>query len=357
MLSLKSNRLESIPEGALSPRLTWLILTDNRLRRLPKDIGSLNGLRKLMLTGNLLEMLPDEIVQCRNLELVRLSDNRLEALPTGMLQMPKLAWLALAGNPMAPVSEPAHGANALPPGAPPRFAELRYEELTLGEELGRGAGGVVTKAVWNRGQETVVVKAFNASGVSDGRPENEQAAWASVPSPHPNTVACLCAFSAPKLGVIFEYLPGLVELGKPPNFETCTRDTFKAGTSFSPGDILIVAAGVAAAAAHLHENGFVHGDLYAHNTLVSPGYATVKLGDYGAVWALPAGMRIDVQRLEMRAFGCFLDDMLANMASTDQDEVVNAMRSLASACMQEDVNARPLMEEVQETVCMIRQCL
>lgn len=287
MLSLKSNRLESIPEGALSPRLTWLILTDNRLRRLPDDIASLTGLRKLMLTGNLLSSLPDAITQCLNLELVRLSDNCLEALPAGMLQMPKLAWIALAGNPMAPISSSASetpgeggGSNSfLPPGAPPRFVHLRYEDLELGEELGRGAGGVVTKAVWSPGrgagggqeafasggqgqQETVVVKAFNESGISDGRPENEQAAWASVPSPHPNTVACLCAFSRPKLGVVFEYLPGLVELGNPPNFDTCTRDTFKAGTSFSPDDVLLVAVGVAAAAAHLHAHGFAHGDMY-----------------------------------------------------------------------------------------------
>ena len=45
MLSFKANKLSAIPEDALSPSIGWLILSDNRLERLPASIGRLGGLR------------------------------------------------------------------------------------------------------------------------------------------------------------------------------------------------------------------------------------------------------------------------------------------------------------------------
>jgi Leucine-rich repeat (LRR) protein len=98
MVSFKSNLLEDIPEEALSPSIHWLILTNNKLKRLPASIGALTNLRKFLLSGNQLECLPEEMKGCQNLELIRLSVNNLRCLPLWLLQLPKLSWIAFSSN-------------------------------------------------------------------------------------------------------------------------------------------------------------------------------------------------------------------------------------------------------------------
>ena len=39
MVGFKSNRIVDVPASALSPRLRWLILTDNQIAALPDEIG------------------------------------------------------------------------------------------------------------------------------------------------------------------------------------------------------------------------------------------------------------------------------------------------------------------------------
>eukprot|EP00962_Isochrysis_galbana_P012972 scaffold3694_cov104-Isochrysis_galbana.AAC.4 len=94
-----------------------------------------------MLANNRLTALPEEMRACQCLELVRLSDNRLTKLPDGLLiGLPKLAWVALAGNPCVTAARPGV---ALPP-------EIAISELEMKEEIGRGAGGTVHRALWRR---------------------------------------------------------------------------------------------------------------------------------------------------------------------------------------------------------------
>lgn len=55
--------------------------------------------------------------------------------------------------------------------------------------------------------------------------------------------------------------------GRPrgPAGDTCTRDVYAAGAGRLPAPALLaVARGVAAAVRHLHRQGVLHGDLYAH---------------------------------------------------------------------------------------------
>ena len=123
MLSFKSCRLVELGDVPLPRSLTWLILTDNSLRALPDDFGTLVRMRKLMLANNQLSALPPSMAGMAELELLRLANNRLVRVPRWLLDrdaLPKLAWLALAGNP------------ALEP-APPRSS--------LAEVRGRRAGG------------------------------------------------------------------------------------------------------------------------------------------------------------------------------------------------------------------------
>ena len=82
MVAFKSNGLTSIHPDALQSQLRWLILTDNKLTKLPDTLGRCKILQKFMLSGNLLTQLPDSISDCHNLELIRLSSNQLEEVCT-----------------------------------------------------------------------------------------------------------------------------------------------------------------------------------------------------------------------------------------------------------------------------------
>ena len=57
-------------------------------------------------------------------------------------------------------------------------------------------------------------------------------------------------------------------LGKPPTLNTCTRDVFDEDFKLSEQQLFEIAISMASVAAHLHERGIMHGDLYAHNVLV-----------------------------------------------------------------------------------------
>lgn len=345
MLSLKANAVADVPEGSLPPSLGWLILTDNRIPRLPRSFGVLTRLRKLMLASNKLAALPEEISLCTSLELVRLSDNLLESLPTGFLRLPRLAWLALAGNPLCPA-----------PLAAPVAAEVPRASLTLGARLGDGASGTVYEAELGSGGR-VAVKVFKASS-SDGRPEDELTVALALP-PH----ACLIETRGffrdaaeggrtGSLGLVMELVSGEL-LGRTPSFETVTRDTFPRGAPpLALVDALEIARGVSAALAHMHAAGIVHGDVYAHNILVCrpTGGAHPKLGDLGAAWAAPPSLLAAATRLEARAFGCLLEDLLGLCEVGSLDGLQAQLESLTAACLSEDVDARPTMAEAAEVL-------
>jgi len=118
MVGFKANRIKEIPEFALPEKLRWLILTDNRLEKLPASIGKLHLLQKLMLAGNRLTTLPSEMQQCRNLELLRISANRIEVLPEWLVNLPRLSWLAFAGNPCTNNTKSDH-----------TLAEIHWDDL------------------------------------------------------------------------------------------------------------------------------------------------------------------------------------------------------------------------------------
>ena len=87
-----------------------------------------------------------------------------------------------------------------------------------------------------------------------------------------------------------------------------------------------VVQGVASLGAHLHARGVSHGDLYAHNTRVdAQGHALV--GDFGAASVL-AGLddevRAGVERMEVRALGALVDDLLKCGAPAAFTEVRDA---------------------------------
>ncbi|RTQ46871.1 protein kinase [Hymenobacter gummosus] len=343
MVGFKANRIRRLPAAALPPRLRWLILTDNQLESLPPAIGRCSQLQKLMLAGNQLRALPAELAQCQRLELLRIAANRLESLPEWLLTLPRLSWLAYAGNPFADRSEAAVVAAHPAPGIP-------WSALTLQQQLGEGASGVIYRADWPRrsAPSAVAVKLFKGAVTSDGLPRSEMDACLSA-GRHPHLIAVdgrIEGHPAGAEGLVLELIdPAFHTLAGPPSFATCTRDVYAAGTAFSLLVALRIARGMAAVGAHLHAQGILHGDLYAHNILVRPTDGHALLGDFGAASFFAPGTAEAraLQQLEVRAFGCLLEELLSHCA----EPVPAPLWELQRRCVQPETARRPLFAEIE----------
>jgi serine/threonine protein kinase len=124
-----------------------------------------------------------------------------------------------------------------------------------------------------------------------------------------------------KKGLVLELIPPtFTNLGLPPTLDTCTRDSFPPGTIFSAKKCLNILRSIASAAAHLHDKGISHGDLYAHNTLID-GEGHALLGDFGAatIYRANHANAKDIERLEVLAFGHLIEDV-SSLIDVDADE-------------------------------------
>ena len=336
MIGFKANRIRTVPAKALPPGLRWLILTDNAIEALPPQIGRCTRLQKLMLAGNRLEHLPETLAACTNLELLRISANRLPALPAWLMTLPRLSWLAFAGNPFTSAQDEA----PFPPGP-----AIAWDALSLDTVLGEGASGVIHRAT-RRDGTAVAVKIFKSAVTSDGLPHSEMHACLGA-GPHLNLIPVLGRVTGHPEGrdVLAMRLvdPAFVPLAGPPSFKTCTRDVYADDARFTVDTALRIATGIAAAARHLHAHGLMHGDLYAHNILYAPGHEPL-LGDFGAASSYGAEHGPALQRLEVRAFGCLLEELI-NHCETPQ--VLADMADLAAACLSEIPAERPLFEDIE----------
>ena len=341
MVSFKGNQLKTISPEALSPNLRWLILTNNQLKSLPSTVGKLSQLQKLMLAGNQLQTLPEELANCKNLELIRLAANQLQTLPAWLFTLPRLSWLAYAGNPCCGPSKTQLSTS---------LATINPAELQLAEVLGQGASGVIYKGLWTAKNLTqdVAVKLFKGDITSDGLPLDEMQACIAAGT-HLNLVNVLGKLSQPidgKAGLVFSFISAdYTNLGGPPSLASCTRDTYSAGAIFTVPVILKITHGVASAVAQLHTQGIMHGDLYAHNILVNNQGESI-LGDFGAASFYDPADRVSgpaLERLESRAYGCLLEDLLDRCVSNAKgNEAMAQLRDLQQRCMAPIPDERPL---------------
>lgn len=336
MVGFKSNQIEAIPERSLNPNLRWLILTDNRIETLPTEIGNCRRMQKLMLAGNRLTALPDTLQNCSNLALLRISANRLSTLPTWLLNMPRLSWLAFSGNPFC--SRPAL----------PSLIPVDWSDLEIAEVLGEGASGVIYKANRTVGSRTeeVAVKIFKGAVTSDGFPEDERTAYiaAGQHTGLPILLGEIDGHPEGKRGLVMELIPSrFYNLGLPPSLESCTRDVFAAESTLSVAQVLKVAGTIAALAEQLHARGIIHGDLYAHNTLIDHDGNTL-FGDFGAASFYDKAdveKAILLEALEVNAYGQLLDDLLFLCHAQADQQLLNDLSSIRDKCIHPDVNTRP----------------
>ncbi|BCD97640.1 leucine-rich repeat-containing protein kinase family protein [Marinagarivorans cellulosilyticus] len=304
MIGFKSNRIVSVPEGALPQQTRWLILTDNCITALPEGIGSLVRLQKLMLAGNQLQQLPTSIKRCKNLQLVRISANRLQHFPEQLLELPRLAWLAFAGNPFCQSTEP-----------PQELPEVEFDDLVLSDVLGSGASGVISRAHWKKNlfnfPAGVAVKCFKSGVTSDGYVQDELRATL-LAGQHHNLVSPLASIAGK--GLVMRLIPGeYTNLAGPPSFASCTRDRFPAELKLPLALVVSMVAQIESVVEHLHSRNLCHGDIYAHNMLLSEGSGHVLFGDFGAAsfyGGLTDSVRGGILRIERRALGFFIEDLL-----------------------------------------------
>jgi len=332
MIGFKSNRIAEVPASALPEGLRWLILTDNRIAELPATLGRCGQLQKLMLAGNRLTALPAALADCGKLELLRIAANRLTALPGWLLTMPRLAWLAYAGNPFC-AALVTHADS------------IAWDRLRVGRQLGEGASGVICQAALPP-VGAVAVKLFKGAITSDGLPRCELDACMHA-GVHPNLIPVLGEVTGHPDGVhgcVMALIdPAFVNLAGPPSMDSCTRDVYADDQRFSLEAMLRVAGGIAAAAQHLHRRGLLHGDLYAHNILHTPAGAAL-LGDFGAASHCAGLDAAALQRLEVRAFGLLLGELIARCDGGAA--ALDRLARLVEACTDSLPARRPLFDEI-----------
>lgn len=341
-VGFRGTGLREVPGEALPRQLRWLTLTDNRIAHLPDALGQRPRLQKLMLAGNALTALPASLQGAQNLELVRLSANAFAALPAWLADLPRLAWIAWAGNPFEGGTAPA------------RAPDVPWSRLEPGALLGEGASGRIFSASWRPGEgeppQTVALKLFKGVMTSDGLPEREMAACLAA-GRHPNLTGALGQIVDHPEGAQGLLMPLLPDewrvLAGPPSLESCSRDVYDPALRLPPAAALRIARSVAAGTAHLHARGLLHGDLYAHNTLWDGTLGAAVLSDFGAASLLPPGSESEAwQRIETRAFGLLLGELLDRCVSEPED--IARLRDLERACIQADAGGRPLMAEVAQ---------
>jgi hypothetical protein len=361
MVGFRNNRIAHVSPKALPPNLRWLILTGNQIEELPAELGRRPLLQKLMVAGNRLKALPVEMAACKNLELLRIAANQFESLPQWLLELPRLSWLSYSGNPFCAVLE----ARAL---ADAPVALVPWDRLSLKHKLGEGASGVIYQASHqahaDQGSDVAVndvaVKLFKGEITSDGLPYSEMAACMRVGA-HPNLITVqgkIDQHPEGQAGLVMSLVGSHYRnLAGPPSLESCTRDVYAPEMRFSLREALRIALDMASVAEQLHANSIMHGDFYAHNILVDDAGHSL-LGDFGAacfVSETDAEQARGLERIEVRAFGCLLEELLERVGDAPEGDsisvaVISQIRKLKEDCLNMNVSTRPEFKQLNATL-------
>lgn len=356
MVAFRSNGMTTIPDDdetttvSFPPRLRWLILTNNRISHLPATMGTQCPLlQKCMLSGNQLTDLPVSLGQCEQLELLRLASNQLQTIPSEILsQCPKLAWLALGDNPCLP-------------DVPQRAEEEEIISIPVTPDplvhvLGTGAGGTTYQAQRLDTGDPVAVKVPPSSSkqnsstmTSDGTPAMEHAvhAYISPSFTKEDDSGGICPLLGRRQngpGVVLPLLENIRPLAGPPSLTSCTRDVYTTPLPVSSSSSLTTTTTTTAQAIltsildvlyTLHTKLHVaHGDVYAHNILVSTTAAAAEeeeedamtttttprsrhhrrrplLTDWGAAFYYGPERMPWLERIELRAVAVLAEELLS----------------------------------------------
>ncbi|KAK9811574.1 hypothetical protein WJX72_006238 [[Myrmecia] bisecta] len=332
-LGLKSNSLQELPAsiGRLHS-LHSLYLTDNELTTLPIAMSHLTSLVKLQASFNRLASLPEGLACLRRLQLMRVAVNKLQEVPASFSCLQSLAWFSLAGNPACPA----------PLLARAEIAQVKPEEVELGQCLGEGASGEVFAARW--GGRDVAVKVFKAETSPDGRAVDEIAVTCCID--HPNLIRVLGHMAKPH-ALVLRLVQG-APMAEKPTVQSLLRCRWAPG-SLAGEFVVRAAAGVAAALEHLHAHHICHGDVYAHNCLADKD-GNVTLCDYGASFFYQPNT-VPYEKHEVLAYGIMLGDMVARLEPNSSFHA--ELQQLHCACTSRPAISRPSFGEVSKQLAQL----
>ncbi|CAA9406329.1 MAG: Serine/threonine protein kinase, partial [uncultured Pseudonocardia sp.] len=147
------------------------------------------------------------------------------------------------------------------------------ERYLLGEVVGCGASAVVHRAEDVTSGQVVAVKLFTSSGSAGHRAQQRREIEALSSLQHPGLVRLLDGDgTGPRPFVVTEFVDG-------PSLAEVIHDG-----PLTPPEVHRLAAGLAAALAHVHEHGFVHRDVKPSNVLLDGDRP--RLVDFGIARAL-----------------------------------------------------------------------
>jgi tRNA A-37 threonylcarbamoyl transferase component Bud32 len=305
MISFKSNRLTDIPEDVFPPLLKWLILTDNKINKLPESIGNAVFLQKLMLAGNQLGALPDSFSKLQKLELLRISNNQISEFPLVLSKLASLRWLAFASNPF------------LNEKSSTTFKKIDWHSLEIGQQLGTGASGQTFQA-WFKDNTThkYAIKIYKNNNTSDGKVEDELSALQKIGKTDffPIVIAEVINHPLGKKVILFELIPEEYKaIALPPDFSTCTRDIYEPNRTFTAKQASKILDKMKDALAYLHSINISHGDFYGHNILCNYLSDTI-LTDFGAAAdfsSLTETQQNIIKKIELSAFDTFKTEIMS----------------------------------------------
>ena len=99
----------------------------------------------------------------------------------------------------------------------------------------------------------------------------------------------------------------------------------------------------------MHARGIMHGDFYAHNILINEEY-TPLLSDFGAATRYSQENKehsILLQKLDVRAFGCLIDDLL-RLHDVSEGDAFEALLQLRNECLDANTCTRPIFKYILE---------
>lgn len=97
-IDMSKENLIEIPFTMIPIDINWLILSDNRINKVSKDIGKYEKLSRLALNDNNIDRIEPDIGRCRHMTWIDLTRNRLKSLPQEMGGLVKISGLGLSEN-------------------------------------------------------------------------------------------------------------------------------------------------------------------------------------------------------------------------------------------------------------------
>jgi serine/threonine protein kinase len=154
-----------------------------------------------------------------------------------------------------------------------------------------------------------------------------------------------------KKGLVMGLIPeDYAILGNPPSLVSCTRDVFSTDAKLTTQQAVHIAMHIASVAAHLHQNGIMHGDLYAHNILINK-EGHPLLTDFGAAVIYnkkDANLSHALESLEVLAYGYLLDDLCGLVGHHEvNNPAIKAIAQLSKTIIHSTVADRPSFHEIR----------